>query len=541
MRLYSVMLVDEGNVVKEAISSVVDWEELGFEVVATVKSGTEALELAGKLKPDVVLTDFKTPFIDGLALCRNLKHLREETKVVIFSEYKEFEYMKAAIRIGAEDYMLKPIDADELRNVFLRIKKVLDKEIDNKRKLNRLQAYHEKDFSIIKDQLVMEILKGEVSDEQRVEEMDTEYELGLSASHYAAMVFQMDDKDKVRRDIIEKEQLAFSLKKIIDERLSEGFHIYSMVHLDMVVVIFLLENEDYLNRALREVNQLCKHVEEALDVCVTAGVGQTVETLIQLKESWRGAMDAVALRLFLGPNQAICISDIQLEISEDFELDEQIVSKLLMDIKIGEEDELQTDVEKLIGQFRNRKVSLYEYQLVTMEVIVGLLKLARSYHVSLEPFFGQRFDIYQEVQKFVSLDEVGQWLHELCLWLRTSIRRERKDSAKLMMDSAKQFIRENYSDSELSVKTLCSRLNVSATYFSTVFKRETGKSFVEYLTDVRLETAKELLNNTDDKTYVISAKVGYPESNYFSYVFKKRYGIAPSKYRADQKEIIESE
>lgn len=114
------------------------------------------------------------------------------------------------------------------------------------------------------------------------------------------------------------------------------------------------------------------------------------------------------------------------------------------------------------------------------------------------------------------------------------IRQERNDTTKTMTEKAKQYIEEHYADSTLSVEDLCNHLNVSATYFSTMFKKAVGMSFVSYLTQVRLEHAVDLLNNTEDKSYIIAEKVGYTEPNYFSYVFKKKYGISPSKYRTNK-------
>ncbi|MDZ5034994.1 AraC family transcriptional regulator, partial [Clostridium perfringens] len=120
---------------------------------------------------------------------------------------------------------------------------------------------------------------------------------------------------------------------------------------------------------------------------------------------------------------------------------------------------------------------------------------------------------------------------EKAIKLNEFIKKERVNSSKLLVEKAKEYIKNNYSDYEISVEKLCSKLHVSPTYFSTIFKKETNMSFVNYLTDIRLEEAIKLLNTTDDKTYIIALKVGYQEANYFSYVFKKKFGISPSRYR----------
>ena len=163
-----------------------------------------------------------------------------------------------------------------------------------------------------------------------------------------------------------------------------------------------------------------------------------------------------------------------------------------------------------------------------------LLKVIRTYQLDASKVFGRDFDSGFALTSFDSLDELGRRLTEMCLTISTMIRRERTNSSKEIAESAKQFISENYQSPDISVEMLCDHLHVSPAYFSTLFKKETGMSFVAYLTQVRMDEAVKLLSTTEDKTYEISLKVGYTEPNYFSYVFKKQFGMSPTKYRSSQ-------
>ena len=126
---------------------------------------------------------------------------------------------------------------------------------------------------------------------------------------------------------------------------------------------------------------------------------------------------------------------------------------------------------------------------------------------------------------------VEKWFEDRCFKVKDMVNKTRLDSTGLMIEKAKGFIAEHFTESDISVESLCTYLNVSPNYFSSVFKKNTGLSFVSYLTDIRLKKAVELLENTDEKAYMIAGMIGYEEPNYFSYVFKKAYGISPSKYR----------
>lgn len=537
MGLYKVMLVDDEEAVRQAIARKLDWEAIGFEVIATAENGEEALELAEKLSPDVVMTDIMMPFMDGLTLCRKMKESQRNIRIVIFSGFDEFEYARVAIKLEVEEYILKPIDSEELRNVFLRIKKNLDAEIDEKRNHEKLYEYYQKSLPVMKEQFMAGLLEGKISDEL-IEEMNESYEVDLDAPFYSVAVFRADMGEQAmeRRSLIN-----LSLKQIIDENTKKRTDFRSFLYLDLVAVIMLLEEAAEVKKEIQEMNQICKEANRLLEVNVTAGIGQAVTGLGNLAVSYQGAVDAVDYRVLLEPNQAIYIRDIQPAPSRDFVLDDQDIQKVTKAVKLGRQHEVREAVEELMGKFKHSNISLHRYQVAMMELVTELLKLGRSYHLNLEEIFGGNMDFYQEIAKFDSLDSLGEWLYNVCMKFRSLIRQEQTDSTKLLTEKAKQFIQENYADSNLSVEILSNYLNVSAAYFSTIFKKETGQSFVMYLTNVRMEAALELLNNTQEKTYVIAGEVGYTEPNYFSYVFRKKYGMSPTKYRMSKMENHESE
>ena len=195
---------------------------------------------------------------------------------------------------------------------------------------------------------------------------------------------------------------------------------------------------------------------------------------------------------------------------------------------------MEKAIDELIQYIKKSAISIQLYQISLMEMIMEIFKLARAYQLDMNEVFGADFNINNKIYQLDSLEALKQWLQDICKKARNSIRRERTDTAKLLVDKAIKYIEENYHDSELSVDALCQHLNVSATYFSTLFKKETGTNFINYLTNVRMEKALQMLNTTEEKTYNIAEKVGYTEPNYFSYVFKKHYGISPSNYRKNR-------
>ncbi|MBR2529741.1 MAG: response regulator, partial [Lachnospiraceae bacterium] len=158
--LYKVILVDDEEEVREAIRKRINWEEIGFTVAGTAENGEEALELAENCEPDVVMTDIRMPFMDGLTMLRKMTEKLPDLRSVIFSGYDDFEYAKEAIRLESEEYILKPVDADELRNIFVRIRDRLDEQLKQRRNVELLSKYYEDSRPMMKEQLIIGLLEG---------------------------------------------------------------------------------------------------------------------------------------------------------------------------------------------------------------------------------------------------------------------------------------------------------------------------------------------------------------------------------------------
>ena len=200
-------------------------------------------------------------------------------------------------------------------------------------------------------------------------------------------------------------------------------------------------------------------------------------------------------------------------------------------VKVGNNDDINNILDELFNISYKGVLPINQYRLYGIEVLTSLIKIIKSYKLNISDIIGENFSEYLSLDNLNSINEIKEWFRERTIKANEAIRNERINSAQILVDKAKRYIAENYNDDELSVDKMCLVLQLSPAYFSTIFKKETGVSFINYLTDIRMEESIRLLNTTDYKTSIIGQKVGYMEPNYFSYVFKKKFGMSPTRYR----------
>lgn len=540
MSQYSVLLVDDEEEVFRVIMKKMDWESMGFRVAGYARNGVEALEMAEELQVDVVMTDIKMPYMDGLTLCKKLKELYQTMKVIIFSGFDEFEYAKEAIKIEAEEYILKPINANELREVFERIKQNLDKELDEKRNIDKLREYYMESLPVLQENFYTSLIEGRIP-ENKIEEYAKNYQIELTGPHYVVTVLHISAASASEEDVMPMDPLllTLSVKKLAEEQLSDVWNSKVVTYLGDIIVITQFPGEESTTHFTDKMDKICKMVKRVCKARVTAGIGHICSQPGQLPMSYQGAKNAISYRVLYGTTRAINIAETDPQENADIPWEEPYIHEIIKKIKMGEPEPLKEAIREFTAQISGSRLSLQKYRILIMELITELFRFGANNQLNLETLYGENIDVYAKAMQMESLEALSGWMNDNCLEMQKQVLNERRDTTKSFVKRAIEYVKDHYSDQDLSIETICGILNVSAAYFSTVFKKETGKTFINYLTDYRMEVAVDLLLTKNEKTYIISEKVGYSDPNYFSYVFKKQFGMSPSKYKLSKLEQTE--
>lgn len=530
MSKYKLLLVDDEAEVRHGVLEKIEWGKYGFEVVGEAENGKEALEIADKTNPDVIITDIKMPFMDGLELAKIARERFPTIKIIVLTGFDEFEYAQKAIKVNVTEYILKPISSSELISIIIKIKEQIDKEIAEKENIEALREYYNRSLPILKEKFLVSLITSTMRKEE-IEEKAKSYNLNLAGKSFLVSILSID---KTSEKWNEKELVKFAVLNIVEESINKYETGIAFLHNEQIAIVTVYTDEDretVTNKAFKFLEELRQTIEKFLKITVTIGVGNICNEIIYIHQSYENANSVLDYRLIMGNDRIIWIEDIEPESTKKVIFDELKEHGLVSAIKVGTNEELALNIDNLFEGITDSKTSLKDYQIYLMEMLTAILKAARNSGVDIDSVFGEGSNLFFDFYKLTSIDEVKQWLKTISIRIMEHIAKDRMDTSKLLVENAKNFVKEMYYDSEITINKICDYLHISPTYFSFIFKKETKITFINYLTQVRMDAAKELLRNTNLKSFEIAEKVGYSEPNYFSYSFKKRFGLSPSEYR----------
>ncbi len=526
---YRIMIVDDESEVREGIASRVDWKAAGFTIVATAENGQDALEKAEFVDLDVVLTDIKMPYMDGLTLGAELLSRYPATKLIILSGFDEFEYAKEAIKLNVLEYVLKPVNADELLLVLQRAKAQLDAEFRAKQDIEALRTRYEQALPLLKDQCLREILAGSVPAEEAAR-LIAHYGIRLNIEN-PMIVAVFDTSGHIPAgSVITQELLPVSVRALVDAALEGKCSYATFLSFYNVIVVSSWVN-DPVDHMVTVANEICAECKSLFGVEMTAGIGRRCNEVSLLRESLFEARSALEYYRVVGGGKAIYIRDVERMTRHPATLDSRYEQRLTAAVKFGSGDQIETEIDEILAGLSGVVPGDWKYRAYVTGILNALNQMIGRYDLPADEIMdGEGTLLFQEGGR-ANHAALKQWLVAVCVRISGYMNQRRSSMAETLVEKAKQFILRHYADSDLSVEAVCEHLHISQSYFSSIFKQDTGRSFVQYVTDLRMDRAAELLRESDDKTYVIAQRVGYEEPNYFSYVFKRKFGVSPSQYR----------
>lgn len=540
--MLKIFLAEDEVIVRETIKRMIPWEDLGFELVGEAADGEMALPLLLRQKPDLLITDIKMPFMDGLTLAKVAKKEIPGLKVVILSGYDDFNYAKQAINIGVEDYLLKPITKNALIERLTEIRSRYEHEKTQKEyyeKFHREMQAYEKNSS--RD--FFEALVSGSMDMMEIYRRSEKLGLDIVAEAYNVLIFTMnceEDFSGQREGCSEWEAESLELlEEFFSENTSAMLFRCNIFSYGVLIKGQKETIEENTRSCVSEIQRIFDRKEQKRQWFVAAG--EPVERLSQIQKSYYSASRAFSHRYLYDENILYYDEMASMEkknVTEDDStylqkvdvnaLNPAILQKFLSNGLLEETENFVKDYFYAIGQEPLESLVFRNY--VTLNVRFSVMSFLKEIGCDTRTLEQEDTeDVLSESSK--SLENAIAYAEKIISQAIALRDQNSGNKNRSILKTAVDFIDSHYTEEDMSLNKAANAANVSANHFSALFSQNMGQTFIEYLTNLRMNKAKEYLRCTSMRSSEIAGEIGYKDAHYFSYLFKKTQGMTPSDYR----------
>lgn len=536
--MIKIFLVEDEIAIRKGIKNSIDWEKEGYEFVGEAGDGELAYPMILKTKPDILITDIKMPFMDGLQLSKLVRKELPATKILILSGYDEFEYAKEAIKLQVAEYLLKPISSAKLLDVLAQVKEVIRQEQEEKELIKKYREDMKENRELEKERFLNQIITQNLSLAQILETGES-LGMDLSAPLYNILLLKITENGGKQETYAEIESALDTLSGVFSFRRG----------VDEWLFLLTADDAEKMERRIESCRKTVRQITEKTDPPVEyfGALGNPVERLREIKNSLKEAEKKFAFQYLKKWNQILEIPVRDVGSSENpqtekKENEELLISSVQVDklnhkiienfIHTGLRREVSNFVDDYFMSLGEKSVqSLMFRQYVAMDFYLAAVAFLERLGFSSKELVERCGDLKEMEQVIQTIEQTKEYIKKVLdatLECRESVSRKRYSD---LLKEAVSYIEHHYEEEDISLNQVAASVNISPSHFSTIFSKEMGETFIEYLTNVRMERAKQLLRSSTMKTAEIAYAVGYKDAHYFSYLFKKVQKCTPREFR----------
>lgn len=526
--MHKIMIVDDDRIIRQGLVKTIPWLEHGFEVVGEAGDGEQALKIIQSKQPQIVVSDIRMPFMDGLELARQTKEYNSAIKFIFLTGFEDFSYAKAAIDLKAIDYLLKPVERDVLLEKVKQAAAVYDKEQGNAIQLKEAKPY-------LRTKLFRKILAGQENDDVYVRE-GAHLGLDLDYAYSVCMLMRIDDYDKEEihpkagHDNL-KQELVNTINAIIADNGTIGATV--ILEHDAMAMFLLGDDEASLGKqALVIAQNVCEQVRSFLQTTLTIGLGTVQTGLKGMAASFDDANAVLAFRHVIGKNTVITINDIDALVNEVQQNTVQSEEDLVEKVRLGLVDDALQLLSGLESCLCSSRLTLEEIRMRAVDMLLGLFKGAAKWAPEwCKQHKIKKTQYYNAINNMQTVTEIMELMRSLVDSLAQFMTEENSNQRSDVIDEVTAYIEEHYAEHGLSLQDIGQYVHMNPIYLSVLFKKKKKITFTGFLLQIRMTKAMEMLRATDLKTYEVAEKTGYSSPEYFGACFKKYTGSSPLEFR----------
>mgnify|MGYP000630945791 CR=1 FL=1 len=537
--MIKIMVVDDAAVIREGLKQIISRYPNKFEVCCEANNGQDAIHKVDKYHPDIVITDIKMPKMDGYGLIDYLNQNFPTIKHIILSGYNDFELIRQGLRSGVADYLLKPVDSDELIGLLNQLSNAIIEERKNKLKDIEAEKLFSNSIHIAMEQFYNHLLVQGKLTGQEIEQFMKKYDIHFDMDIFVLLAIHPDRLEHTSYKQPLKDEpnlLDFAIKnlsqELIENRRRQCLVFGTPAHEIITVIGYpsAKGQQEIKEEACQIAEDIRKTIEAYLEHTVTIGVSSICQGLQTAWRAYEQAQSAVKYRMLLGNNRVFHAEDMEQPDAGAIPYPLDYEKRLITLLSLRDQENAVSLVNKIFDEMlEHDNLTPAHVYTVVGDILTRILLFLKECDNELSVSFEETVMRQEPWMSFDSIEQLKRWLNTVISSIIAALN-ERNSNSKRMIYETKKFVANNYFKN-ISLNTIADFLNISPQYFSELFKKETGENFIRYLTNVRIEKAKELMRAPDIKTYEIAELVGYDNPTYFNKVFKKMVGVSPQKYR----------
>ncbi|WP_058305996.1 response regulator [Gracilibacillus massiliensis] len=505
--MYNMVIIDDEEIVIEGLMSVVEWEKYDINIIGTATDGKKGLEVILKEKPDIVLTDIRMPGLDGLQIIKKAKDNLHDTIFVVISGHAEFEYAKKAIKLNVIDYLIKPVNINDILSV---INKAIAKHKEKKQELLIGQKINKYEYELV-DKYYLDLMLGVNVNPVEIKDELNAFKIICIGSYKAEFKLALQQKviNELKNDKLD--DFTFCLYYAIDEK------------------VFILIGDKNNDLDIHEITAKIESVvKENLSLQLRIGVGRIYNKKYEISQSYKEALKAFELAKFL--NENIVFFDEVLEIEEKFSYSHFSEIKSLFNQNNLNNESIYKFIDKLLDSIKKQKISPNSFKKTCYDFVVQYENyLHYEYGISIDQVITGKDMI---IENLVCIDDYHKYLQNMIEETEKYLNNKRISTKEKLIYDIKKYIDHNY-HKPLQLSDIAVDFHLNASYLSSTFSKEVGVTISDYLLQLRISKAKELLRTTNLKIETIAKQLGYENPRYFHQVFKKHVCTTPNEYRAE--------
>ena len=536
--MIKIMIADDEPLQRQYLRTVLEEFPRKYKIVAEADNGEDAISYGLETRPDIIFLDIRMPGLDGIEVARQLRVSLPDARIVIVSAYSDFNYAQQSVGLGLAEYMLKPVESEDILDLAQRLSAEIEEEQEKRNELDRTKATLNDALPFIRIGFVMDLINGNLTDDAEMRNRTRFF--GIKNPLYMALNIWLDNLTTQNnfRSELEKQIMQRQVSDAIENSLVEWPEHFFVSLGNGQYTVLLAAEESFDDVALKEMatslaNHICNYVKENTSSTVTVGIGRSGHGPSGIARSYREASLAGEYRILYGGDQPIHADDVEATSEYANVLRQGYEKNLVMSVCMGDWDRTVRSFLSLWAEYISEDTQIPRVRLKISEICTAVVRAAVESNIAFETLEETRIELDKKLSREVDPEAMKEavlnWLNELVTKIRTS----REFRNVNLIDKAVRYMEDNY-QKEIGLEDVAKQVYLSTCYFSRLFKQVKGWSFTEYLTHVRMEEARNLLTTTSYSVAEIAMRVGFRDARYFSQVFKKHSGKTPGSYRRDE-------